>query len=194
MLTTLRDLRSLQVVVYHPKDRECDDLVAHILRIGCRVEAVWPPQGALRPDVDLAFVLFRQDATTIGIARSLQQAAPRCTLVAIVESESPAMIELVVETGAAAVITKPIRAFGLLTSIIVAHTLNRRMRVSTERVVKLEARIRSLKQIEKAKSILMNRRGLSEQDAYDMIRMRAMSRRMTMETVCSSIIEADDIF
>lgn len=194
MLKALRDIRSVRVLVLHPKDRECDELVAQIRRIGCRVEAVWPPQNDIPSDTDIVFVLFRQDAITTALAKEFAERNATMTLIGIVEFESPAVIETVVRAGTSAVITKPIRAFGLLTSIIVAHTLNDRIRLASDRISKLKFRLLALKQIEQAKAILIARKGISEQEAYDAIRMRAMSKRMTMEAVCAAIIEANEVF
>lgn len=194
MLKPLRDIRSIRVQVLHPKDRECDELVAQIRRIGCKVESVWPPQNDIPLDTDIAFVLFRQDALTNTLLRFLGDRSSSLTLIGIIEFESPAAIEVVVRAGAKAIITKPIRAFGLLTSIIVAHTLSERINVSSERIVKLEARLSGLKKIEQAKSILMAKKGLSEQEAYDTIRTRAMSKRVPLESVCATIIEASELF
>jgi AmiR/NasT family two-component response regulator len=194
VLKQLRDIRSTRVLILHPKDRECDELVAQVRRIGCQVEAVWPPKDDIPAGIDIAFVLFRQDAITTVLLKALADKAPGLTLIGIVEFESPAVIEVVVRAGTKAVITKPIRAFGLLTSIIIAHTLSERINVSSERIHKLESRLSALKKIEQAKSILMARKGLSEQDAYDAIRARAMSKRVTLEAVCATIIEANELF
>jgi response regulator NasT len=189
VLKALRDIRSVRVLVLHPKDRECDELVAQIRRIGCRVEAVWPPQNDIPSDTDIVFVLFRQDAITTALAKEFAERNATMTLIGIVEFESPAVIETVVRAGTSAVITKPIRAFGLLTS-----TLNDRIRLASDRISKLKFRLLALKQIEQAKAILIARKGISEQEAYDAIRMRAMSKRMTMEAVCAAIIEANEVF
>jgi response regulator NasT len=194
VLKLLRDIRSIRVLILHPKDRECDELVAQVRRIGCRVEAVWPPQNDIPPDTDVAFVLFRQDALNNALLRSLADKIGSITLIGIIEFESPAAIEFVVRAGAKAVISKPIRAFGLLTSMIVAHTLSERIKVSSERIGKLESRLSGLKKIEQAKSILMAKKGLSEQEAYDAIRARAMSKRVPLETVSATIIEASELF
>jgi response regulator NasT len=192
VLKQLRDIRSTRVLILHPKDRECDELVAQVRRIGCQVEAVWPPGDDIPPGIDIAFVLFRQDAITNGLMKALSEKGPAMTLIGIVEFESPAAIEVVVRAGTNAVITKPIRAFGLLTSIIIALTLSERINISSERMQKLESRLSALKKIEQAKSILMARKGLSEQDAYDAIRARAMSKRVTLEQMCATIIEANE--
>ncbi|GGC87079.1 ANTAR domain-containing response regulator [Chelatococcus reniformis] len=194
MLKALRDIRSLRVHILHPKDRECDELVAQVRRIGCRVEAVWPPQDDIPPETNIAFLLFRQDILTDSLLKALADRLPELTLIGIVEFESPAVIEAVVRAGAKAVITKPIRPFGLLTSMIIANTLSERIKSSSDRLAKLQARINGLKRIEQAKSILMSRKGLSEQDAYDTLRERAMAKRTTMESISSAIIEANEFF
>ena len=194
MLKTLRDIRDVRVLVLHPKDRECEELVAQVRRIGCRVEAIWPPQGEIGSDTGIAFVSFQDDAITMALTKALAERKPAVTLIGIVELESPAVIEAMVRVGISAVITKPIRAFGLLTSMILAHTLDQRILRSSDRLMKVEARLSGFKQIEKAKNILMVRNKLSEQDAYDALRKRAMSKRMTMEAASAAIIEADKIF
>jgi hypothetical protein len=45
----------------------------------------------------------------------------------------------------------------------------------------------------KAKSILMNSRGLSEEDAYKIIRDQAMSKRVTAEEIADAVINANEI-
>ncbi|MGJ4891361.1 ANTAR domain-containing response regulator [Bradyrhizobium sp. HKCCYLR20261] len=194
MLNALRDIRNVRVLVFHPKDRERDELTTQIRRIGCRVEAIWPPQDEIPPDADVIFVLFRQDAISISLARSLERRPPGSTVIGIVEFESPNVIECIVRAGTTAIVTKPIRAFGLLTSIVLAHTLTDKFRVASERVKKLETRLTSLKQIEKAKTLLMDRKRLTEQAAYDYLRERAMSKRTTMEALCAAIVEANEVF
>jgi len=110
------------------------------------------------PDTEIAFVLFRRMRLPTRFSgrspTSLVDDAHRYHRI-----RKSAAIEFVVRAGAKAVISKPIRAFGLLTSMIVAHTLSERINVSSERIVKLESRLAGLKKIEQAKSILMAKRG-----------------------------------
>lgn len=194
MLKPLRDIRNIRVQILHPNDRECDELVAQIRRIGCHVEASWFPKADIHLDTDVAIILFRQDTMNNTAVKSIADRTAAATLIAIVESESPAAIEVIVRAGAKAVITKPIRAFGLLTSIIVARTLSERINVSSERISKLEQRLTGLKKIEQAKSILMTKKGLTEQEAYDFIRSRAMSKRVSLETISMTIVDASEFF
>jgi AmiR/NasT family two-component response regulator len=193
VLKALRDIRNVKVLVVHPKDRERNELVDHIRRIGCRVEAVWPPQNDIPSDADIIFVLFRQDALTSVLLKALSERSSKVTLIGIVEFESPGVIEAVVHAGTSAVITKPIRAFGLLTSMIVAHSLSQKDKIYTDRIQKLEAKLSGLRRLEKAKSVLMSAKSMTEEEAYETIRSRAMTRRVTMDTVCAAIIEAKEL-
>lgn len=193
MLKALRDVRTVRVVVYHPKDRERDELVAQIRRIGCEVEAVWPPPARLRQDADVMFMLFRQDGFTHVLMKALAESASPATLIAIVEFESPAVIEAVAHAGAVAIVTKPIRAFGLLTSLVLSCTISSREKNLLDRIRKLESKLDGFRRLEKAKSILMSRKGLSEKEAYEAIRFRAMKARVSMDVVCTTIIDAEEI-
>ncbi|MBB3971610.1 ANTAR domain-containing response regulator [Hansschlegelia beijingensis] len=193
MLKALRDIRNVRVVVFHPKDRECDELVAQLRRIGCQVEAIWPPREEVLPLAEVVFMLFRQDGFTHVLLKALAERGPDVTLVGIVEFESPAVIEAVARAGVSAIITKPIRAFGLLTSMVVAQTLSTREKSLLDRVRKLEDKLNGFRRLEKAKSILMTRRGWSEKEAYEAIRSRAMSARVAMDVVCSTIIDAEEL-
>ncbi|GLK77285.1 transcription antitermination regulator [Methylopila jiangsuensis] len=192
MLKALRDIRTLRVVIYHPKDRERDELVAQIRRIGCEVEAVWPPPEKLRQDADVVFMLFRQDGFTHVLLKALAESGSQASLIAIVEFESPAVIEAVARAGAVSIVTKPIRAFGLLTSLVLSRTISAKEKNLIDRARKLESKLEGFRRMEKAKAILISRKGFSEQEAYDTIRMRAMSARVSMDVVCATIIDADE--
>jgi AmiR/NasT family two-component response regulator len=193
MLKSLREIRSLRVLIVHPKDRDGDALAAQIGRIGCAVQAVWPPQTDIPPETSILFVLFREDALTGALLKALASRDAAPTLIGIVESESPFVIEAVARVGTSAVITKPVRSFGLLTTMVIAHGLAETAQAQAARIGKLESRLACVRQIEHAKSILMSRKSISEQEAYEMIRAHAMARRLTMEAVSTTIIEASAV-
>ena len=44
----LKDLRMLRVAVFHPDDADGAQLVQQLQRIGCQVQAFWPPLPPLR--------------------------------------------------------------------------------------------------------------------------------------------------
>jgi AmiR/NasT family two-component response regulator len=99
----------------------------------------------------------------------------------------------VLESGALAVVERPIRPFGLLTSLTIARSLWVERRDASRRIRKLERKLSSIQKIQKAKSILMEKQSLSEDEAYQTLRRQAMSKRVPMEEMAAAIINADEL-
>jgi AmiR/NasT family two-component response regulator len=102
-------------------------------------------------------------------------------------------VEAVLRLNAYAVVPSPVKSFGLLSAIVV--TLNQVEKgVEREKYIgRLEQRLAAQRKINKAKAILMQSRNMSEEDAYKLIRDRAMSRRATTEEIADAVIKANEI-
>ncbi len=189
----LRDLRDLHVQVIHAPDAEGLGLVEHVQRIGCTVEAAWPIPDGLAVTADL--VLLAIDHDSRDRLRRLLRAADRIppTLIAIVGYENPSILQLVLEAGAHAVVERPIRPFGLLTQMTLARALWLEQQETRRRVLKLERKLSGLHKIQRAKAILMDTHGMTEDQAYQAIRRQAMTKRMGMEELASAIVSANDL-
>ena len=189
----LRDLRDLRVQVIHPPDEEGKSLVDHLRRIGCMVEAVWPIPDSPAANADILMLAIDYHARD-AIRRLLRQSGERgAALIAIVDYENPSTLQLVLESGALAVTEKPIRPFGLLTNVSLARSLWLERRERERRLRKLEAKLSGIQRIQRAKSILMQSQGLSEDEAYATIRKQAMAKRISMEDMANAIIHANDL-
>jgi len=67
---------------------------------------------------------------------------------------------------------------------------------NTELIVKtkvIQEELESRKKIEKAKGILMKQQGISEEDAYNLIRKSSMDKRVPMKDIAEAIILANEI-
>jgi len=189
----LKDLRDLFVVVIHPPDADGQAILEQMQRIGCRTELIWPPVRAIPSGADVVFAgLFIDSKDELrGMLRRTEKPWP--AIICVVDYENPAMLELVLEFGAAAVTSKPVRSFGMLSNLVVAYTGLRRQIEAQERIAKLEKKIAGQKTITKAKSILIEMHGLSEQDAYKTIRKQAMYKRTSIEDMAQAIINANEL-
>ncbi|WP_428031331.1 ANTAR domain-containing response regulator [Ancylobacter sp.] len=192
-MQVLKDLRGLRVHVIHPPDEERPSLVEHLRRIGCAVETVWPvpadwPDGA---DVVLLAIEPGARADIVGLLKA--DPGRRPTLIAVVGYENPATLQLVLESGAVAVVERPIRPFGLLTNLTIARTLWLEREEARKRVARLESKLAGLQTIQRAKSILMENLGLTEEDAYQSLRRQAMAKRVPMEDMAASLIHASEL-
>ena len=189
----LRDIKGLRVQAIHPNDAEGRELVEHLKRIGCFVETVWPIPDAFPDSVDVVLLAVEQEDRDAlqRLLKSRRDASP--TLIAIVGYENPATLSLVLESGALAVVERPIKPFGLLTQIALARSLWFERRESLKRLRKLERKLTGIQQIQQAKAILMASQNISEEEAFRSIRQQAMSKRVPMEELASAIIRANEL-
>jgi len=188
----LRDIRSFRVVVIHPKDAEADELLRQLRRIGCQVTAEWPPPKQRPTGVDLIFL----DMTKLLSEQGKLSWAPEPDgppIVALLDYESPTVLKALIDHGARGFVGKPIRPFGLLTTMVMAHQAAEAERTMRRRLNKVEHRLDGLKKVAKAKAILIDSRSISEEEAYRLLRDRAMARRTTIEAVATAIIDASEM-
>lgn len=189
----LRNLRGLFVVIVHPPDSDGQAILEQMERIGCKTELVWPPKRELPPKADVVFLgLFfdsRKDLTNM-IRRSEK---PGPAIIGVVDYENPAMLEFVLEIGAIAVTSKPVRSFGILTNLVVGYASSLRELEAQERIARLEKKLLGKRNIAEAKTVLIRMHGLSEEDAYKLIRERAMYKRTTIEDMAQDIIDASEL-
>ena len=66
-------------------------------------------------------------------------------------------------------------------------------RETAKRLRKVERKLSGIQKIQKAKSILMEKQGLTEDDAYQALRQQAMGKRITMEDMAIAIINANEL-
>jgi len=187
----LRQLRSLNVCVFHPEDQDGQEIIGQLHRIGCRVQAFWPALDKLPADVDLVFLAVRPEVLSIDLPWLRREGAP--PVIAVLTYENPVLVEAVLALDAYCVIASPVKSFGLLTSMVVAINQAQRACEREKMLVRAEQRLASQRKIAKAKAILMQSRGISEDEAYKLIRSRAMGRRVTTEEIADAVIQANEI-
>ena len=187
----LRELRSLRVVVFHPEDQDGQELIGQLQRIGCQVKAFWPPLERLPDEADLVFLAVRPEVLSVDLPWLRRENPP--PVIAVVTYENPVIVEAVLRLNAYGVIASPVKSFGLLTSIVVAVKQSENMKDRARYVARLEQRLSGQRKIAKAKAILMQSRNISEEDAYNLIRNRAMTKRVTTEEIADAVIKANEI-
>jgi AmiR/NasT family two-component response regulator len=192
-ISLLRELPELKIVVVHPPDEEGDALVSHLRRVGCMVSVVWPVPVNLVSNADVLFLLIEGEARHAIEALLKSLPKPEPTIIAILNYEDPTTLQLVLESDAFAVVQKPIKPFGLLANLIAARSnwMERQALLKENR--KLRRKITSDQAMSRAKTILMASKGISEVEAYQAIRAQAMSKRLSMEQIASSIINMETL-
>jgi AmiR/NasT family two-component response regulator len=81
----------------------------------------------------------------------------------------------------------------LLSTLVLARESHKENRGLQRRLRKVEAKLVGVRHIADAKVILMKTHHVSETEAYDLIREKAMSTRSTTEEVAKAIFEAHEV-
>jgi AmiR/NasT family two-component response regulator len=113
-------------------------------------------------------------------------------VIPVVTYENPITIEAVLRLNAFATIPSPVRSFGLLTAIAVALTQFKASRARERYIERLEQKQAKGRVIQQATRIVMDSRGMSEEDAYQLLRSKAMLKREQIETVAGDIVKAHE--
>ncbi len=187
----LKELRQLRIAVLHPDDADGRQLTQQLQRIGCQVQAFWPPVPTLPEGTDVVFLAVHPEVTNLAFDWAHTENAPTC--IAVVNYENPTIVETVLRLGAKAVLPAPVRSFGLLSVLVIARTLNNDIQIHLRRIRKLEAKLVGARRIAEAKAILMRTRSVTENQAYELIRDQAMAKRVTTEDIAAAIINANEI-
>lgn len=140
---------------------------------------------------EVVFLAVKPEIINLDLPWSKGDAAP--TVIAVVNYENPTIVDAVLRLGASAVVAAPIRSFGVLSSLILARRLTAQLRQQRRRIEKLESKLASERRISEAKAILMNTKGVTEEEAYAIMRDQAMSKRIPIEEIGTAIINANEI-
>ncbi|GGO54051.1 Two-component response regulator, AmiR/NasT family, consists of REC and RNA-binding antiterminator (ANTAR) domains [Roseovarius pacificus] len=192
MSDPIQDLRDLHALVVHPRDRSADELMQQVNRIGCNFDHMWPVPKTLPEKFDLVFVdVTDQNAQRL---KSFIGSSPKSpSVVAIIGYENPSVLDLIFEIGAHSVLMKPVRAAGVLSSMLMARRFQQEQLHFEKDLTKLREKLDNVQKVNDAKFILMRHRGITERQAYDLIRKQAMAKRATTTEIAQSIINAESI-
>lgn len=186
----LQSLKGLRIQVLHPPDAEGKVLIEQLNRIGCTCETTWPLPEEINPAASVVIIAIEPShrEQILKLFRPVEPLDP--ALLAVISFEDPSTVQIVLECGALGVIERPIRPFGLLTNLMITRSIWLERQNASKRIRKLERRVRSSKQILRAKEILMQTREMTEDAAYECIRQQAMAKRISMDELADAIIAA----
>jgi AmiR/NasT family two-component response regulator len=127
-----------------------------------------------------------------GISAAERIAAARLAPVVILTAFSQRdLIERARDAGAMAYLVKPFTKADLVPAIEIAVSRYAEITSLEAEVAGLEDRLETRKLVERAKSSLQARFGMTEPEAFRWIQKASMDRRLTMRQVATTILDAD---
>ncbi|UDY36063.1 ANTAR domain-containing response regulator [Dermatobacter hominis] len=141
----------------------------------------------LRPDVALLDIKM---PGMDGISAAREISVDRLAAVVLVTAFSQReLIEEASDAGVHGYVVKPFERHDLVPAIEVAISRFRSEAMLVDQVASAEGRLEARKVIDRAKGILMDAHGMSEQDSYGFIQKTAMKDRRQMRDVAQDVID-----
>ena len=167
-------------------EREISIVRRQLNRLGMLVAEVDPEQG-LDSKVSADVIVLDADGMPIrsDVAPALKTNVP---VIALIGTETPSRLKWLLDLRPASFLIKPLRSAGLYTALVVAFDCAQRRSEEAAHLEKLEDRVRSRRVVFAAVLQLMRVHGLSEEDAFALLRQTAMRFRTTIEQLSAEII------
>ncbi len=181
---------NIDIVVATIRDSSTEALLRDLQRMRNRVKYVWPVPETLPVDTDVIFCDLVPDLPS---RLPWLPGEPKAALVALMAPGMAADLDLLRKTAPEAVLHRPFTTAAVLSSLLLARsrfTYERRLR---GRLTKLDGTLRSMRSVERAKTILMNTRKLDEEEAYGFLRRQAMERRVSVGAIAAAIVDSNDL-
>ena len=167
-------------------EREISMVRRQLNRLGMTITERDPAEA---PPADETVDVIVVDADAIPIKSDLaatwKGGAP---IIALIGTETPSRLKWLLDLQPASFLIKPLRSAGLYTALVVAFDFAQRRIDEAGYIERLEDRIRSRRVVFAAVLQIMRGHGLSEADAFALIRQTAMRHRMTIEQLSAEII------
>jgi AmiR/NasT family two-component response regulator len=140
--------------------------------------------ATIRPDVAI-FAVGLGDGDGIAAARAVMAATP-CPIVLFTSHRGDSFVKRAAEAGVMTFLLKPLRAEEVspVLDLAVARFGD---------IQELRRSLASRKLIERAKGLLMKRRGIAEDDAFRLLRTTAMNQRRPMAEVAQAVLLAESL-
>ncbi|MGI8923966.1 MAG: ANTAR domain-containing response regulator [Fimbriimonadales bacterium] len=141
---------------------------------------------SVRPDICVLDIKMPiKDGITVVSELVEGQIAPAILLTAYSDRE---LIDRAKEAGAFAYLVKPFKPNDLPPAIEVAVSRYRQNQDLTGQIESLSERLETRKLVEKAKSVLIEKQGLNESEAYRRMQQSSMNTRKSMKEVAEAIL------
>lgn len=190
-LRSLTDqLAALDIVVLTQRDEDGQTLIRELQRSRAPVRHIWPIPERLPAEADIVFCDL-----VPGLASQLPwlpgEAAAALVLL-LPDGRAPDLLGLR-DCAAHGVLARPLSPGAVLPTLLLAHEqfqYERRLRM---RIEKLDDTLRAMRNVERAKAILMRTRRIDEEAAFQFLRRQAMERRISIGRLAETVIASQDL-
>jgi AmiR/NasT family two-component response regulator len=184
------EFEGISVAVFTELDEQGSFLIRELQRLHVQVRHAWPMPQLLPSDAEVIYCEYEA-----GLARRLPWVPgdAKSALVAILPQIKPIEAEALVNATPNAVLARPFTANAVLASFVLARSQFRYEQRLRSKLDRLDDNLRSMRTVERAKSILMSTRKIDSDQAYSFIRGQAMDRRVPVSSIAAAIVSSHEL-
>jgi AmiR/NasT family two-component response regulator len=184
------EFEGIDVAVVTERDEQGTLLTRELQRLRAAIRHIWPAPDLLPADADVLICDYAQD-----LARRLPWSPgdPKAALIVIVPQAEPIRPESLANAAPDAVLARPFTANAVLASLVLARGQFRYEQRLRDKIERLDENLRAMRTVERAKSILVCNRKISDDEAYSFIRSQAMERRVSVSSVAAAIVSSYEL-
>jgi AmiR/NasT family two-component response regulator len=164
--------------ILHREDANTERLIRQLTLLGLRTSLSWEPIAA-HALADM--VIVDADQGWDGLL-PWNNGPPPIPVIAVLGSEAPGRIAWALEQGAGAIIAKPIASSAVYPALVMAVAIHEERKNLAARLAHLEPLVHA------AVQKIIEARGVEEEQAYTILRVCAMRRRLPMEQLAAFIL------
>ncbi len=181
----------LRIAVITSLNDYSESLIRELQKTRAEVKHIWPPPEFIPSDYDVVYTDLMENLPSR--LESLP-GLPQFSLIIIISGTSSVDLKMLENCAPHGTIHLPVNEQAVLSSLVVArghYLYENRLR---KRIQQLDDNLISVRNIERAKILLMERMSFSEEEAYQHMRKQAMEKRITIGSIASAIIDAQELF
>jgi len=182
---SVRGRRALMVI---RDEREISIVRRQLGRLGMTISEHDPAEPPL-PNQTVDVILMDADSISIKSDHATLWKG-NVPIIALIGTETPSRLKWLLDLRPVSFLIKPLRSAGLYTALVVGFDSAQRRVDEAAHIEKLEDRIRSRRVVFAAVLQIMRGHGMSETEAFALIRQTAMRHRTTIEVLSAEIIAA----
>jgi AmiR/NasT family two-component response regulator len=182
--------KDVEATVVTERDEQGNFLIRELQRLCAGVRHVWPMPPALPADTG---ILYCDYSTNLARLLPWVPGDAKSPLVVILPQLKPVEPDALVNATPDAILARPFTANSVLASLAVAHSQFRYGQRLRSKLERLDDNLRSVRTVERAKSILMSTRQIDGDQAYSFIRNQAMDRRVPVSSIAAAIVASHEL-
>lgn len=185
----LSQLSRLRLLVVCEADDEGQGLLRHLQRTRAAVRHQWPAPDRIGENTD---VLFCEYGPGLGTRLAWMPGEAEAALVVLLPQNGRFDFNELQVACPNAVLHRPFLPHTIDAALLVAHDQFAFFKRQKSRITRMEENVRAMRDIEKAKQLIMLRDKVSEAEAFRTLRDIAMKKRATIASIASKLVDTSD--